>query len=410
MVTRRCVCPAALLTAAALVAAPLSAQAATLVVDANGTGDYLAVQPALNAAADGDIVLVLPGTYSRTDSINLSFGSKNIVLRSAGGAAVTIIDCENAASNRAIYFNGGNQDSTCVVDGFTIRNGRLSGVGEPGAGIRCESASPKLVNLIVKNNTSALSYGGGLYCNNHSNPIVRDVVFEGNHALVGGGLYCSTESAPIVHNATFRGNHAVNRGGGAYCSMDCDAQFTRVVFESNTSNDRGGGLACFRSSPAIGHSVFFANTAADSGGALYIQRAAYPVIANCTIVANSAPVGGAVCMSESCEPSFMQSIIAFTGAGGSTIRCGIAVPTFTRCVVFGNAPGDDLCGDHYDNIFLDPLFCDVTIGDLTLASNSPCLPGSPQNPWTQLVGALDQGCTSSPVEEASWGRIKSLFR
>ncbi|MBM3308547.1 MAG: hypothetical protein FJY74_09500, partial [Candidatus Eisenbacteria bacterium] len=161
--TRRCVCPAALLTAAALVAAPLSAQAATLVVDANGTGDYLAVQPALNAAADGDIVLVLPGTYSRTDSINLSFGSKNIVLRSAGGAAVTIIDCENAASNRAIYFNGGNQDSTCVVDGFTIRNGRLSGVGEPGAGIRCESASPKLVNLIVKNNTSALSYGGGLY-------------------------------------------------------------------------------------------------------------------------------------------------------------------------------------------------------------------------------------------------------
>ena len=79
-------------------------------------------------------------------------------------------------------------------------------------------------------------------------------------------------------------------------------------------------------------------------------------------------------------------------------------------MVFGNAPGDSLCGQHDHNAFLDPLFCNVTTGDLTLASNSPCMPGQAGNPSDELVGALGSGCTRSPVRMTSWGRIKCLYR
>ncbi len=186
--------------------------------------------------------------------------------------------------------------------------------------------------------------------------------------------------------------------------------FSDVVFDGNTSSDDGGGFACFRSSPAVANAVFFENTAVDSGGAIYIQRWSYPIITGCTLVGNSAAGGGAICVSEPCDPTITQSIIAFTEPGASTIVCGGGNPTFTRCVVFGNAPGDSLCGDHYDNAFLDPLFCNVTTGDLTLASNSPCLPGNAGNPSDALVGALGEGCTNSPVRATSWGRIKCLYR
>jgi len=391
---------------------PALAGAATWTVDMNGTGDFTAIQPALTAAAEGDEIVVLPGTYTGADNRNL-FGSgytKNVVLRSRDGAATTIIDCGGVAENRAINFNGGGQDSTCVVDGFTLRRGRLIQSGNPGAGIRCENASPKLVNLIIEDNTNVAGYGGGLHCNNYASPIVRDCVFEGNHAQAGGGLYCNTYSTPTLRDVTFVENHAVTHGGGAYCLQDCDAMFVDVVFEGNSSGHRGGGFACFRSSPAIANAVFLENTAADSGGAFYIQRWSYPIIANCTMSGNSAPVGGAICVSESCDPTITQSIIAFTGSGASTVRCGIGTPTVTNCIVFGNAPGDSLCGDHHDNAFLDPLFCNVLTGDLTLASNSPCLPGNPGNPADALVGALGEGCTLSPVQPSSWGRIKCLYR
>jgi hypothetical protein len=409
--------PAALVVTfvlAALAALAAAAGAATIVVDVGGTGDYTAIQPALNAAAEGDIVLVLPGTYTGAENHNL-FGSgytKNVVLRSRDGALATIIDCQSTGGTRGINFIGSGQDSTCVVDGFTIRNGRLTQSGVGGAGVRCEmSTSPKLVNLIIKDNNNVAGYGGGLYCNNNASPIVRNVLFEDNHAQAGGGIYCNMASQPRLRDVTFFQNHAVTRGGGACCLEDCDIWFSDVVFDENTTSGSGAGVACFRSSPVLVGAVLLDNDADDYGGAIDLQTYCSPFLVNCTLVGNSAPEGGAVHATGASYPTVTQSIIAFTRAGSSTFFCdGTSGPTITYCMVFANAPGDSLCGDHYDNAFLDPLFCNVTTGNLALASNSPCLPGNPGNPTDVLVGALGQGCVSSAVRPTSWGRIKCLYR
>ncbi len=67
-----------------------------------------------------------------------------------------------------------------------------------------------------------------------------------------------------------------------------------------------------------------------------------------------------------------------------------------------------MCGTATDIINVDPLFCDVTINDLTVAANSACLPAG--NIWGRHLGALDQGCMDSPVVDKSWGTIKAMFR
>ena len=50
----------------------LSCFGATLTVDLNGGADYTDIQPAIDAAKDGDTVLVKPGEYLITDPINFN--------------------------------------------------------------------------------------------------------------------------------------------------------------------------------------------------------------------------------------------------------------------------------------------------------------------------------------------------
>jgi len=76
-------------------------QAATLTVDLAGGADYTDIQSAIDAAADGDTVLVMPGEYVITEPINFnrlhdpgnpaSPPVKNITVKSEGGAEVTTI-------------------------------------------------------------------------------------------------------------------------------------------------------------------------------------------------------------------------------------------------------------------------------------------------------------------------------
>jgi len=67
------------------------------------------------------------------------------------------------------------------------------------------------------------------------------------------------------------------------------------------------------------------------------------------------------------------------------------------------------------NFSADPLFCDVSSGDLTLQADSPCLPGYHPNGFDcGVIGALGEGCGSQTAvaEERptdSWTTVKSRF-
>lgn len=333
----------------------VSAEAATFVVRPDGTGDYPTIQAAVTAAATGDVVELASGTFTGPGNRDISIGGKVIAVRSeSGDPALCTIDCQGLGRGFLLLPCEGRNAFT----GFTI----TGGVAERGAGIRDES-------------------GRGAD--------FADCVFSRNAAAsVGGGL------------ETFR-----------------PCTFTRCVFEENSCGDVGGGFFC-GSGGAAPSSTFeacvFVGNSANSGGAVYFETLSPAREANfhaCTFAFNAAP-GGAL-VSDGGPTALSHCIIVF-GASGAAVTCANGgSATLGCCDLFGNAGGDwvgcitDQAGLN-DNLGLDPLFCDGPGGDLRLREDSPCAPD--QNPACGLIGAQPVGCPQTPIEPATWGAIKAVFR
>jgi parallel beta-helix repeat protein len=112
------------------------------------------IQAGINAAKNGDTVLVSPGTYFE----NINFLGKAITVKSSGGAKVTIID--GGHLDPVVVFNTG-ESSGSVLHGFTIQNGSAgSSSFSDGGGISINSASPTVTANIITNNTAADGGGG----------------------------------------------------------------------------------------------------------------------------------------------------------------------------------------------------------------------------------------------------------
>lgn len=86
----------------------------------NVPAQFSTIQAAINSSTNGDTVLVADGTYTGTGNYDIDFSGKRILLISQNGAPNTIIDCMN--NGRGIYFQS-SEDTTAIVDGFTIKNG-----------------------------------------------------------------------------------------------------------------------------------------------------------------------------------------------------------------------------------------------------------------------------------------------
>ena len=160
----------------------------------------ITIQSTINAATTGDTVWVADGTYAGAGNKNLSWSGKYITVRSASGAENCIIDCQN--NGRGFYFSETGQNSSDVIDGFTIRNGYAAG-GIPGwpnsggGGIHCNSSSPTILNCIITG--SAAWDGGGIFCNSSSS-LILNCIITGNTATYGGGIHCRNFSPTITNN------------------------------------------------------------------------------------------------------------------------------------------------------------------------------------------------------------------
>jgi len=159
--------------------------------------------------------------------------------------------------------------------------------------------------------------------------------------------------------------------------------------------------------------VFYSNQVVNmgtGGGGLFLFSS-QANITGTTFAYNKGHLGTCIKLYGGSSPTIENCILAFG-------RIGIPIHRFdendavttSRCVVYGNEYSDDLVGTFFDILYEDPRFCGMPTGDLTLCSNSPALPDN--NPWTVLMGAHGSGCgdCDSPVEDATWGRIKELYR
>jgi len=169
---------------------------------------YTTIQAGIDAAVDGDTVLVQPGTYYE----NIFWPETNgIKLISAGDSSNTIIDGGGISS--VIYMNPQTAiiDTTTLIQGFKITNG---GNVASGGGLFISSAAPLIDRVSIREN-SCTSTGGGLYSDGQT--IIRSSSISNNSApSKGGGAFLL--GGTMLDNLVISGNTGKNRGGGLHIS------------------------------------------------------------------------------------------------------------------------------------------------------------------------------------------------
>jgi hypothetical protein len=227
---------------------------------------YSTIQSAINAASDGDTVLVDNGVYTE----NINFNGLAITVKSVNGAEYTTIDGNQSGS--VVTFNSG-EGAESVLDGFTITNGNgtVSGSYTYGGGIYCWQSSPTITNCTINSNSA--NEGSGVSCY-YSSPMITKCTISNNTAdRTGGGVLCEI-SSPTLINCLINGNMA-NWGGGVCCSGSLPI-ITNCTISNNGASSSGGGIFCDGSSlPIVVNTIFWGNRAGEVGDEIYLSSGGY---------------------------------------------------------------------------------------------------------------------------------------
>lgn len=353
------------------------------------------IQNGISAAAEGDTVLVAPGIYTGASNRGLDFGGVNMVVRSEAGPELTMIDCEY--EHLAFWFHSGEGLSS-LVEGFKIKNGERYDAG----GLLCENGACATIRDCVFLRCVSVA-GAGVKCTSGSSVVIEGTAFRYNDSRYGGAVMLSGGGSLTMSDCEVVGNEAWY-GGGVRCESS-PATFANVVFVDNYASDTCGAVACIGSSFEFTGCTFVANGSGFCGGVGCIE--ATVAIDSSTFASTLTAHGGTVHCWPDSDVRIERSVLAY--ATGAAVRCDAgSTLDMSHCVVFENATGDSLCGNHYENLFEDPVFCGLETQDLTLHESSPCLPDN--NPWDVLIGAYGLGCGGTSVEAVSWSGIKAMFR
>ncbi len=289
------------------------AHAGTLIVATDGSGDYTDIQSALDAARDGDIVVVKPGTYivDAPLDFNRLFRPlaptdpplKNVTLRAEAGPAATTVrmaavprDADRASV--VVFENGENENS--ILEGFTLLDGRgtdFPGIqNQAGGAIHCRYSAPTVVNCVISGNTGR--YGGGVWLYRSAARLIectitanRAVAQEGGG--IGGGVYVSYRHASnaqaTLSGCTVAENAATGDGGGIFCNAGAGLALSGCVVARNDAHyGSGGGVLCESASLHVAGSRIAENHAGGHGGGIACRDGATAVVDGCTIERNFA--------------------------------------------------------------------------------------------------------------------------
>lgn len=364
---------------------------------------YQTIQEAIDAARDGDTIVVASGKYIGEGNYDIRFNKKAIIVRSENGPDSTTISCGGTSADpkRAFIFTG-KEDTNSVVEGFTIEHGYATDESINkgwGGAVYIQYSSPKFMNCVFT--ACKAKYGGAIACRT-SAPIFENCTFIANTAFVEGGAIKSEGAAnPRIRNCRFESNTAGERGGGIdFRNASATVIGSKFISNSASNPGYGGALYCYSSSPYFEDCIFYLNSGADGGG-IYCAERASPKFLNCTLIKNSSNLDGASGLSaNSGSLPYIDYCIIANGKDGQAVVVNDPnnIPTFTACSIFGNEGGDwvGLISDQKtlrNNLTDDPLFCDEPVtADARLDADSPCWPEN--NPSGKQIGAFVANCDS----------------
>ena len=367
-----------------ILSATASAPAAVIHVPA----DQPTIQAGIDAAVNGDTVLVADGTYTGPGNRDISFGGKAITVRSEFGPDNCIVDCQGSETEQHrgfIFQTGIGRDS--ILQGFTIRGGDM-GLFEFGGGVECSGgASPTILDNIITENRAY--FGAGIDVGSGS-PLIAGNWIEANVAMdhydnlgVGGGICCG--GSPEIVGNIISGNLSGVMGGGVCCLGNEEIQLVNNLIVSNqvqlngstTLAANGGGIGCLGSTVTVANCTIAMNMVHDpegngyGGGLCHGPPMWDPQFTNTTVtVENSIIFGNSADFGDQCHVGYSTTGPCTLSLAFSDVEGGeAAVNVESGILQWGVGMIDS-----------DPFFTTGPLGDWYLSqtaagqpADSPCL-------------------------------------
>ncbi|MCK4856405.1 MAG: right-handed parallel beta-helix repeat-containing protein, partial [candidate division Zixibacteria bacterium] len=251
------------------------------------------IQAGIDAAVDGDTVLVANGTYTGGGNRDIDFTGKQVLVMSASGAQVTTIDCEGSAMESHIAFSFHSSETRqTIIDGFTITGAYVTDLWSDSGAVRCYSSSPTIRNCVITGNACT-----GVRSIRDSSPRLENCIISANgqHGIhvanlvwpISGlemygctvwgngqsGLYVQTGYQITVSNCTFveNGSDGIMFEGDPPKQGGIDDWQTKLENSLVAYND-GAGIARVMWYPGL---EFYCNDSYGNDGGNYMNVDAY---------------------------------------------------------------------------------------------------------------------------------------
>jgi hypothetical protein len=357
------------------------------------------IQDAIDAAADGDQILVTNGVYqtggravhgSLTNRVAVD---KALTVQSVNGPDMTVIQGEPLMSEAGVSARCVYLTNNAMLSGFTLTNGAASDMGdwdfdESGGGVWCEDSSAVVTNCIITGN-SAYANGGGAcggtlvgctLLNNWSEyfgggdcgSALNNCALDNNYAMTGGGADSGTLDTCTVSDNTATWGGGINDCMAVHCTLTGNSSaygggadggtVTGCTLSANFASNSGGGAE----SATLNHCTLSANTAYYGGGANN------SVLSDCVLSNNTATAGSPPGFASRQASPQQRMLPCGGGATWSTLTdCTLAENrtdsegggayscTLSNCTLSGNLASDNGGGAN-----------GCTLGNCTLTGNS----------------------------------------
>ena len=313
----------------------------TLLVDGNdpscndGTGSpaYCTIQPAVDAAGNGDTIQVATGTYSE----NVVIDGANLTIAGADASTTTV--------------DGGGADRVFRVVNSSIvtltRLGITNGNFSLGAGVYVIGSEARIERSLIYGNGA--DAGAGLFAFDGDVTVQNCAIFDNSATGDGGGIAVEGEGSLAVTASAVTSNEA-NRGGGIY-ALDVGLDLTDSEVMSNTAFTSGGGIFSNRGYLGVFNSVIQGNSATEGrGGGIATDddetAGTFVEIFDSRILSNTSDshgggiyVGVGQSKSLSLQNSDVMYNITQSDGGGLNVEEGLAI--VSGSVIQNNMAADD---------------------------------------------------------------------
>jgi len=338
----------------------------------NIPSDYPSIQEGIDAASDGDTILVHPGTYYGP----IDFERKNLVI----GSLFLLDANESFISQTIIMGTDSNVSPFVQIDGISEPEVELNGFtfqdisltfgdeAQSYAIINILNASPKIINNHFNNfYIDGQAESAVILCNNSSSLIANNIFSDGMIALnyeLTGWILSKNSSLTIKNNLMENGYVGFSDPTGYVVSVASDNIITENTF-NNVS---------------MGYCWTCAAIVALDGSSL--------IISNNLILRATGDGYGAILASESEYVSYNNTLVANRGGYANLFSDGIVNNDII--INYPNGWGNSVTLDAYStlqisysnieggyegegNIDISPLFSDAENDDYSLQSASPCI-------------------------------------